>query len=72
MMYNFSFDDLTFIVCAANLAGQMEAHDKINVPDDDHLTDTCLKIWQEYEKLSESKAPYFVSYAWKRLKEIYG
>lgn len=72
MTYFLSNDDLSFIVCAANLAGQMEAHEKINVPDDNHLTDTCLKIWQEYEKLSESRAPYYVYYTWKRLKEIYG
>ncbi len=72
MTYNLSFDDLTFIVCAANMAGQMEAHERINVPDDDHLTDSCLKIWQEYEKLSENSEPVFHEYAWKRLKDIYG
>lgn len=72
MMYNLSFDDLTFIVCAANIAGRMEAWERINVPDDDRLTDSCLKIYEEYKNISPKSEAVFHGYALKRLKDIYG
>jgi len=70
MMYNLSFDDLTFIVCAANIAGYMEAEEKIFVPDDEELAGTCLVICREYERLEEEIA--FDEYAAMRLKDFYG
>lgn len=37
-----TFDDLQFIVCAANIAGYLEAKEKIYVDGDMHLTEFIL------------------------------
>lgn len=36
------FDDLEYIVCAANIAGYLEAEEKIYVDGDTHLTEFIL------------------------------
>lgn len=37
-----TFDDLQFIVCAANIAGYLEAREKIYVDDDMRLTEFII------------------------------
>lgn len=43
-----TFDDLQFIVCAANIAGYLEAEEKIYVESDTHLTEFILDKFADW------------------------
>ena len=57
----YEFDDLQFIVCAANIAGYLEVQGKIYVDSDMHLTEFILnkfKYWSDEEWTDASFEDY--------------
>ena len=57
----YEFDDLEFIVCAANIAGYLEAQEIIYVDSDMHLTEFILyklKYWRDEEWTDASFQDY--------------
>lgn len=48
-----SFDDIELIVAAANIAGFLEANNKISVSSDTELTEFILKTLEKYQSKHE-------------------
>ena len=68
---NYEFDDIEFIVCAANIAGYLEAKEKIYIESDTRLTEFILdelKMWRGYEWAETS----FQDYIYDRLISEFG
>lgn len=58
---SYTLDDLECIVCAANIAGYLEAKEKINVDSDMQLTEFILekfKYWRDEEWTDASFQDY--------------
>lgn len=58
---NYTLDDLEFIICAANIAGYLEAQEIIYVDSDMHLTEFILnkfKYWRDEEWTDASFEDY--------------
>lgn len=67
-----SFDDLEFIVCAANIAGYLEAEDKIYVESDTHLTEFILDKFADWCNEDNAKLSVFHEYIAKQLIDEFG
>lgn len=58
---NYEFDDIEFIVCAANIAGYLEVQEKNYIESDTHLTEFILeelKEWRGHEWTETSFQDY--------------
>ena len=67
-----SFDDLEFIVCAANIAGYLEAEGKIYVESDMHLTEFILDKFADWHNEDNAKLSVFHEYITEQLIDEFG
>ena len=67
-----SFDDLEFIVRAANIAGYLEAEEKIYVESDTHLTEFILDKFADWYNEDNAKLSVFHEYIAKQLIDEFG
>ena len=70
--FHMSFDDLEFIVCAANIAGYLEAEEKICVESDTHLTEFILDKFADLYNEDNAKLSVFHEYIAKQLIDEFG
>ncbi len=73
-MNNITFDDLTFLVCIANVAGYMEKEEKISIDSDSVLAGAALEIYEEYKAVAKNDGHngLFASYAEEKLANRFG
>lgn len=62
-----SFDDLEYIVCAANIAGYLEAEEKIYVESDTQLTEFILDKFADWYNEDNAKFSVFHEYIAEQL-----
>ena len=67
-----SFDDLEFVVCAANIAGYLEAEGKIYVESDTHLTEFILDKFAGWYNEDNAKFSVFHEYITEQLIDEFG
>lgn len=66
------FDDLELIVCAANIAGYLEASEKIYVESDTHLTEFILDKLADWYNEDNAKFSVFHEYITEQLIDEFG
>ena len=67
-----SFDDLEFIICAANIAGYLEAEGKIYVESDTHLTEFILDKFAGWYNEDNAKLSVFHECITEQLIDEFG
>lgn len=50
-----NIDELTYMLTAANIAGYMEANEKICINDDQELTDTIIRMYSAWSNNSDGE-----------------
>lgn len=67
-----TFDDIEYIVCAANIAGYLEAEEKIYVESDTHLTEFILDKFADWYNEDNAKFSVFHEYIAEQLIDEFG
>lgn len=67
-----TFDDIEYIVCAANIAGYLEAEEKIYVESDTHLTEFILDKFADWYNEDNAKFSVFHEYITEQLIDEFG